>query len=262
MASRWIRTVGALAVLAFIAGCGNAGEQVTIAECTADREVTVFAASSLAKPLTAIAGEFEKANFGCVDVRLNFGASNVLAEQIVAGAPVDLFISASTSSMDKAREQIAVSSVYLRNRVVLAFDSKNSHIEIAKGSTVAEILNDPSREWIMCALEVPCGTAGQKALDSEGVKTKPISLEPDVKSVVAKLTVGEIEFAIVYHSDVVANPGLVEISFKDSQSATTDYMLGFAKTGNTAGEALMSYLYLDFAQRTLREAGFDTDMSK
>src|SRR3954464_13812709 len=60
--------------------------------------ITVSAAVSLTDALTAAAQEFARAGGGTI--RFNFGASNVLARQIVNGAPVDLFISADAAQMD------------------------------------------------------------------------------------------------------------------------------------------------------------------
>ena len=260
MNTRLVRTVGALVLALGVSSCGAKSEQVTIAECV--EPITIFAASSLAEPLTTIAEDFDKKNYGCDLTKLVFGASSSLAEQIKAGAPAHVFISASPASMKTAESEIAVSSVFLRNRVVLAFDSKSTLVGIMQGTSVNELLNEPSRKWIMCALEVPCGAAGKRALDAEGVTTQPISLEPDVKSVVAKLTSGEIPFAIVYHTDIVAHRLLQEIEFRDQAAATTEYMLGLTKNDNTTAQAFMSFLYLNEAQQTLRDAGFDTDMSK
>ena len=64
----------------------------------APKPITVSAAVSLTDALTAIATEYANAGRGAV--RFNFGASNVLARQIVGGAPVDLFISADAAQMD------------------------------------------------------------------------------------------------------------------------------------------------------------------
>src|SRR5436190_14632399 len=61
------------------------------------RSITVAAAVSLTDALTAAAAEYTLV--GNPAVKLNFGASNVLARQIVAGAPVDLFVSADEAQM-------------------------------------------------------------------------------------------------------------------------------------------------------------------
>ena len=62
----------------------------------------VSAAVSLTDALTPIARKWEAA--GNVHVELNFAASNVLARQILEGAPVDVFISADEAQMNRLVE--------------------------------------------------------------------------------------------------------------------------------------------------------------
>jgi ABC-type molybdate transport system substrate-binding protein len=62
----------------------------------------VSAAVSLTDALTPIARKWEGA--GNIHVELNFAASNVLARQILEGAPVDVFISADEAQMNRIVE--------------------------------------------------------------------------------------------------------------------------------------------------------------
>ena len=68
----------------------------------ADHEVTVAAAADLSSALQEIAADYQK-HSGVV-VKLSFGASGVLTQQIQNGAPFDLFFSA---DMDYPRQLIA-----------------------------------------------------------------------------------------------------------------------------------------------------------
>lgn len=61
-------------------------------------DVTVFAAASLTGAFEQIGGVFEAASPG-VDVTFNCRASSGLAQQIVSGAPADVFASAAPSPM-------------------------------------------------------------------------------------------------------------------------------------------------------------------
>src|SRR5207249_2603962 len=61
--------------------------------------ISVSAASSLRDVLTRLASRYEESHPG-TRVRMTFGASNVLARQIVNGAPVDVFFSADGRAMD------------------------------------------------------------------------------------------------------------------------------------------------------------------
>ncbi|HUJ44448.1 MAG TPA: molybdate ABC transporter substrate-binding protein, partial [Opitutaceae bacterium] len=61
-------------------------------------EVTVFAAASLSDALDELAAAYQKTTGDTV--RLNLGASSLLARQIKEGAPADLFLSADEAKMD------------------------------------------------------------------------------------------------------------------------------------------------------------------
>ena len=80
-----------------------------LASCTnsaagSKAEILVAAASSMTPALTEIATEFEKANTD-IQVTFTFGSSGKLAQQIKSGAPVDVFISASSSDMDTLEKE-------------------------------------------------------------------------------------------------------------------------------------------------------------
>jgi molybdate transport system substrate-binding protein len=61
--------------------------------------IHVSAAASLTDVLREIGGRYQKESGDMV--LFNFGASNLLARQIIEGAPADLFISADETKMDQ-----------------------------------------------------------------------------------------------------------------------------------------------------------------
>jgi len=79
-----------------ICGCAPAGNAQT--------ELRVFSAISLKKPMTKIARAFE-INSPDVKVNVNCAGSGNLVTQIIAGAPVDVFISASIWDMNTLIEK-------------------------------------------------------------------------------------------------------------------------------------------------------------
>jgi molybdate transport system substrate-binding protein len=92
---------------AFLAtGLGLSGCESPAAEGSSTSEigaplsgtVTVFAAASLTETFDTVAQLFEAANPG-IDVVLNLGRSRTLAEQIVQGAPADVFAAADAETM-------------------------------------------------------------------------------------------------------------------------------------------------------------------
>ena len=85
--------------LAVVAACAGSGAP------PADR-VRVSAAVSLTGPLERVADGFERDTGTAVE--LNLAGSSTLAAQILAGAPVDLFISADERQMDRVAAELLI----------------------------------------------------------------------------------------------------------------------------------------------------------
>jgi molybdate transport system substrate-binding protein len=210
----------------------------------ASNSVTVFAASSLTDSYTQLGKQFEAAHPG-ITVKFSFLASSTLATQIKAGAPADIFVSASPVDM----KGIATGKDYLVNRVVLGS---------AKSSNISKIADLNGKVlWIQCAHEVPCGAAADAALVGEGVTSKPASYEPKVSSAVAKLVAGEVDAAIIYKTDVLANSKKLKgIEFANKEAASTTYQIAQLKK-NYWATTLMDYLQSRKALKFLQSKGFD-----
>ena len=200
--------------------------------------VIVFAASSLTDAYTQLGKQYESKNPD-VNITFSFQASSTLITQITNGAPADILVSA---------EPFYGGTNYLTNRVVLA---------VPKNSTISKISDLDRAKWIQCAHEVPCGIAADSALRYESVKSKPLSLEPKVTSVVAKLLAGEVDAAITFRTDVIANRSkLNAIEFSNKDAATTIYQIAQLKKNRTTA-AFMRFLQSRAALRFLQSKGFD-----
>ena len=200
--------------------------------------VIVFAASSLTDAYTQLGKQYESKNPD-IKITFSFQASSTLITQITNGAPADILVSA---------EPFYGGTNYLTNRVVLA---------VPKNSTISKISDLDRAKWIQCAHEVPCGKAADSALRYESVKSKPLSLEPKVTSVVAKLLAGEVDAAITFRTDVIANRSrLNAIEFSNKDAATTIYQIAQLKKNRTT-TAFMKFLQSRAALRFLQSKGFD-----
>lgn len=221
---------------------------------TKTRTLTIFAASSLTQTFTAMGKSFETKHPG-VTIRFSFLASSTLAAQLTAGAPADIFASASEADMTLAKTRIGTSFLFATNRIVLATLKGNAfHI-----NKIVD-LNKAGVKWIQCAHPVPCGMAADAALASDGrVKSKPVSLEPKVANAVAKLIAGEVDAAFIYHTDYVANARRFrEIRFKNQEAATTRYFIGLVTDGRQSAlaQSFVESLFSAAGRKVLAEAGF------
>ncbi len=92
--------------VAAVAGCGSSGgpgspaSSGPAASAKLSGSITVFAAASLQGAFTTIGQQFQAAHPG-VKVTFSFGPSSGLAQQIISGAPADVFASASPKNMQQ-----------------------------------------------------------------------------------------------------------------------------------------------------------------
>jgi molybdate transport system substrate-binding protein len=234
-----------------LAGCAGSG-----GAAVARRTVTVFAAASLSEAFTQIARAFEQANPGTT-VTLNFGASSALAQQILAGAPADVFAAASPATMTTVTDagDARDPEVFARNSLQIAVPPDNPG-QVAGLADFAR----PELKIALCAEQVPCGAAAAKIFEATGISPEVDTLEQDVKAALAKVALGEVDAALVYRTDVLAAGSKVTgIAFPETGQAVNDYPL-VVLTGapNTAGaSAFVTYVRSDEGQQTLAAAGFD-----
>jgi molybdate transport system substrate-binding protein len=217
------------------AACGDDTAHTTAA--TGGGELTVFAAASLTDAFESLAAAFEAANPG-VTITLNFAASSALREQIVAGAPADVFASASNSDMDQLAAAGALAGearVFARNRMTIAVPAGNP-----AGITGLADFADPDLLIGLCAEEVPCGKYARRALESAGVTPSLDSNEPDVRSLLTKIAAGELDAGIVYVTDAASAGDAVEaIAIPDADAVEATYpiaVLADAPRPETAAE--------------------------
>jgi molybdate transport system substrate-binding protein len=161
--------------------------------------LTVFAAASLTGAFTAMGAAF-MTEHPDVSVTFNFAGSSDLATQINEGAPADVFASADTANMARLTEAGNNDSepvVFATNQLQIIVGAGNP-----KGITGLADLARPDVLTVRCAPQVPCGRYSDQALDRAGLTVSARSLEPNVKGVVAKVTLGEADAGLVYRTDV------------------------------------------------------------
>jgi molybdate transport system substrate-binding protein len=71
-------------------------------------------------------------------------------------------------------------------------------------------LDRPELRVALCDASVPCGEASALLLERSGLTAAPDTLESDVKAVLTKVMLGEVDAALVYRTDVIAAGAAVE----------------------------------------------------
>jgi molybdate transport system substrate-binding protein len=233
--------VGLIAVL--LSGCNDDASEETI---------TVFAAASLTDAFADVGAAFEAANPGTT-VTFSFAGSSALREQILAGAPADVFASASASNMDRVVDADAAGDPvdFATNVLQIAVPQGND-----AGVTGLAEFADAELLIGLCAADVPCGDFGREALTRAGVTPQIDTNEPDVRSLLTKIEAGELDAGIVYRTDVRAAGGAIEgIEIPTAQNVIVTYPI--ATTSDVDGaEAFVAFVLSDVGQAILESYGF------
>lgn len=257
-----VAAVGAAALLALSAcssddsSSGSGSSAPASSSPKLSGTVTVFAAASLKESFTTLGEQFEKEHPG-TKVTFSFGGSDSLAASITGGAPADLFAAASPKTMKivtDAGNTSADPETFVRNQLEIATLPGNpDKISSLKDLTKSDL------KVVLCAEEVPCGSAARKALEASELKLTPVSYEQDVKSALTKVELKEADAAVVYKTDVRAAGDKVEgVDFPESADAVNDYPIALLKDAPNA-EAAKAFIELvrsDQGQRVLTGAGF------
>ena len=232
---------------------------VTLTGCAGttrqDEELLVSAAASLANAFSELAEAFEEANPG-VKVVLNLASSSSLRHQILEGAPVDVFASANISHMEEVVEAGEADGyqVFVSNQLQIAVPPGNP----AGVGGLEDFAND--RLWIgLCAQGVPCGDLARQVLDNAGVTPSIDSDEPDVRALLTKIELGELDAGITYTTDVLsAGDGVWGIDIPEEVNVVAHYPITTLLDAPhpEAATAFVAFVLSPQGQAILSEYGF------
>jgi molybdate transport system substrate-binding protein len=221
-----------------------------------DKEpILVFAAASLTDVFEEIATTFE-AGSPEFDVQPNLAGSSSLREQILEGAPADVFVSANTPNMDQVIEagEATTSATLATNFLQVAVPAGNP-----AGVTG---LSDFARAELLiglCAEGVPCGDFGRRALANANVAAAVDTNEPDVRALLVKIEAGELDAGIVYVTDVLAAGDRVEgVDIPADVNVVATYPIAaLTNAPNPDGaDAFVTFAISDEARAILARYGF------
>jgi molybdate transport system substrate-binding protein len=261
---RFAFTIVALATVA-VAGCSSSSTTTTSApaattsaassSAAATGTITVFAAASLMGTFTEIGKQFEAARPGD-SVKFSFGGSSTLATQITSGAPADVFASAAPKNMDA---------------VVTAGDASNPQDFAKNTAEIAVPPNNPANvtsvndlakssvKVALCEPKVPCGVVAAEVFKNAAITVKPVTLQPDVKSVLTQVELGNVDAGMVYVTDVMAAGSKVKgVVIPANLNASTLYPIATITSSKemSIAQAFVAYVLSPAGQQVLAAAGF------
>ena len=226
-------------------------------------QLTVSAAASLKEALGEITPLYSKAKSN-VSIRNNFGSSGDLQQQIINGAPVDVFISAAAKQMDELQKKdLIVADTrrdLLSNRLVLIVPADKGDAKELKDLTNASIeriaIGDPR--------SVPAGQYAEQALTKlellQDVQSKFV-LGNNVRQVLQFVESGNAQAGIVYATDAKASTKVKVVQVIDAKlHKPIVYPIAVLQksTNQPSAKSYLEFLSSEPAKTIFEKYGFST----
>jgi molybdate transport system substrate-binding protein len=250
LARRWILG-GLLCSLACAAGAADE-----------PKPLLVFAAASLTDVVDELGQAFTAQTR--VPVKTSYAASSVLAKQIEAGAPADVFFSADTDWVDYADRHKLLKAGTRRNvvanRLVLIAPVDSSlqvkiapHFDLAGALGTGKLATgDPD--------SVPVGKYAEAALEKLGswdAVSSHIVRAENVRAALAFVARGEAALGIVYETDAKAESRVKVIGvFPDDTHPPITYPIALTTRANADATEFAAFVTSADGARIFRKYGF------
>ena len=240
---------------ALTAGCGGPVQR------GAPASLHVSAAVSLTDALQKVAARWEQAGHGAV--ALNLAASNVLARQILEGAPADVFLSADEAQMDRLVQSGDVDTGdrvdLLSNQLVVITPTGHT----LPGTLPAALVSrDVKRVSIGDPQGVPAGVYARQWLTRAGLwrEVEPkIVPAVSVRAALAAVEAANADAGIVYRTDVVRHDAVTvayAVPLADGPRIVYPAAIVKRTSNRAAAQAFLAYLQGSQARAIFADEGF------
>ncbi|MGB3766882.1 MAG: molybdate ABC transporter substrate-binding protein [Phormidesmis sp.] len=225
-------------------------------------DLTISVAASLQKVMESVKLAYQQ-QAPKVMITYNFGASGSLTQQIVQGAPVDVFLSASADWMDALDEQSLVlktsRKILLENELVLvvpASDTETVSFEEMKTDRIERIaIGEPD--------SVPVGQYAKESLLAMGlfeVVQQKLVLGKDARQVLSYVETGSVAAGLVYSTDALASElvrVVATVPADDHSPIVYPVAVMAASKQAAAAQAFVDFLSGGVAMKIFRAGGFE-----
>lgn len=234
-----------------LAGCGASGAEE-------EKTLRISAAASLMDAIGELEPVFRESHPD-TELVINYGSSTKLRAQIEQEAPFDLFLSASSTDMEKAAD-----AGYIDAETVIPF-AENRLVLVSAGtmdSNVEDVLRNPGGSIAVGQPDsVPLGIYTKESLDTAGLWDDldgRLVYGKDARQVLTYVESGNTDLGIIYRSDAAISDKVEVVGELPPGDTPIVYPAGIAEQAeNTAAaEAFLELLTGDNGRQVIVDYGF------
>lgn len=249
-------------ILILLIGLGQVIGCTEQAHTDSPAQVVILAAASTKDALQEMANAAVAASDVPLTIEISTGPSHALAQQILSGAPADIYVSANRRWAEQIADAglSAKSIEWLGNALVLVVPEE-SQLRIER----LDDLNLPAVQRIgIAGANVPAGIYAEEALKYHHLWENLTGSDKlirghDVRSTLAYVQRGEVDAAIVYSTDAMLTDEVRVIErFDPASHEAIVYPLVRIRSRNTnpAADHLFEFLQSDEARKIAENYGF------
>ncbi len=219
--------------------------------------VHVAAAISLQEVVSQLLAEYSLQK-PAVIVRALYGASNELADHLLAGSPGDLFLSADAAEIDRlhAAKRLAPAS-----RKIIAFNGLAAiGPQGAKQKSLTNLVGKTTRHIVLADPACPLGRYSKAYLQSAGVYDAILPKVVHVdnsRAVLSAVSAGTVDVGIAFSSDAERSNTCQVLFTVPNSKAAAEYVAGIVRGGKQmpAARLLLDFITSPNAARFFRRCG-------
>lgn len=270
MQKRFTLIISFLFLLLFSVACSNNQSANQSSEKKAapqknHTELIISAAASLKDAMTDIQSTYEKEHPE-VTLKMNYGSSGALAQQISQGAPADLFFSADEKHFNQlvtAGNIAKKDGVQLLGNKLVLIVPKNEQSGVTKFQDLSK--KDVNKLSIGTPETVPAGKYAKESLTKIGIWKNieaKIVYAKDVRQVLSYVETGNVNAGIVYKTDALISNKVKVVATANANTHTPIiYPVGVIKDSKQykAAKDFYHYLQSEEALKVFKKYGFITE---
>lgn len=224
-------------------------------------DATVFVAASLIDVMTSVATAFEKETGRSIVIVP--GASSTMAQQVLAGAPADVFISADLYHADLVAKELGDQSYDLFGNRLVVVAERDEKVMAPKQIELVDLpmkLGD-ARLSVADPSHVPAGIYAQQALENAELWAEledRLAPAADVRAALAFVLEGAAPYGIVYKTDALAANVDIIAEIDPSLHDDIRYWGVWVDKDNVTADMFLSYIGSFEGQNLIDYDGFQT----
>ncbi|WP_443129291.1 molybdate ABC transporter substrate-binding protein [Gracilibacillus sp. D59] len=218
-----------------------------------EEEITISAAASLTDAINEAVQQFEKEH-PHIKVAINLGGSGALSQQIMQGAPADIFFSASLDHFDRILQAGLIEDGQARALLT------NELVWVQpKDDQLVTSIDHFNKIAIGTPETVPAGNYAKQALTAQGIYNdieKKLVFTKDVRQVVQYVESGNVDAGMVYRTDaMISDKVQLNETLPIGEYDDIIYPVGMIKK-TQAAETFYQYLQSEEALDIFKQYGF------